>query len=92
MNWSEDSEPPSTPTSHTLLTQYHSCLVIKMNVAGTPVIGVPNHTRSFIRSSGVARRYPGIRHTPISDILAVTTTGRYRDVCVEAVWSRGHLG
>ena len=68
------------------------CLVIKMNVAGTPVIGVPNHTRSFIRSSGVARRYPGIRHTPISDILAVTTTGRYRDVCVEAVWSRGHLG
>ena len=44
--------------------------------------------RSFIRRSGVARRPPGIRHTPISDVLAGTTSVRYRDV----VWKLfGHV-
>jgi hypothetical protein len=62
-------------------------------------LGFFSHMRSFIRRSGVARPSPGIWHTPISDVLVVTTSGRYRDVCVasqccclEAVWSRGHLG
>ena len=48
--------------------------------------------RSFIRRSGVARRSPGIRHTPISDVLAVTTSGRCRERLSAAVWKLfGHV-
>ena len=45
-------------------------------------LGFFSHMRSFIRRSGVARPSPGIWHTPISDVLVVTTSGRYRDVCM----------
>jgi len=53
-----------------------------------------SHVRNFIRRSGVARRFLDIRHTPISDVFAVTTSGRHRDVCMVSqccsVRSRGH--
>ena len=45
-------------------------------------IRLPCRTSGIFRRSGVARRSLG---TPISDVFAVTTSGRYRDVRMAVV-------